>query len=206
MNMIMTDIEYFLATFGLQEQDILLFPYGSRVYGTAKEDSDHDYLAVIPANHKVNTGEEYVHGSLNVHIFNRQDWEDQLQSHKVHCLEAYYLPDGVCQKHFPFTINLVKLRHELSEKSSKSWVKAKKKIDVEKDFYIGWKSLFHSLRILNFGIQIVTLGGIKDYSAANHYWAAILGAKEYTWDYFKRQYQGEFNRLATEFRKFAPKK
>jgi hypothetical protein len=34
-------------------------------------------------------------------------------------------------------------------KASNSFVKAKKKIEVERDYYVGWKSLFHSLRILD---------------------------------------------------------
>ena len=32
----MTDVEYFMCTYGLREVDVDLIPYGSRVYGTHK--------------------------------------------------------------------------------------------------------------------------------------------------------------------------
>ena len=97
------------------------------------------------------------------------------------------------------------LRTTISEKASHSFVKAKKKIDKEHDYYVGWKSLFHSLRILNFGIQVASKGKIYDYSAANPIWFEIRDAQRYTWDYFKDKYQPVYNELATEFKKLAPK-
>ena len=201
----MNDIEYFKFTYGLRDQDLLLIPYGSRVYKTHKESSDYDYLAIVPANRKASTGEEYRRGDINIHIFNKADFQKQLDLHKIHTLEAYFLPDGICKGSFNFTLDKVKLRHELSQKSSHSFVKAKKKIEVEKDYYIGWKSLFHSLRILNFGIQIGETGAIQDSSAANNYWVEIQQAQQYNWDYFKEKYQPIYNQLATEFRKLCPK-
>jgi len=201
----MNGLDYFKASYGLRDEDVLLFPYGSRVYGTHSENSDYDYLAVIPAGRQADTGTEYRHDNYNIHMYNRIDWQNQLNDHKIHTLEAYFLPDGICKGSFQFKLDLNVLRHELSEKSSHSFVKAKKKIEVEKDYYIGWKSLFHSLRILTFAIQIARDGGIVDYGAANHYWTEIRDAQQYKWDYFKQKYQPEYNRLASEFKKLAPK-
>lgn len=200
----MTDIEYFKYTYGLGN-DTIIVPYGSRVYGTDRNDSDYDYIAIIPSNRKANTGEEYRRNLVNIHMYNRFDFQDQLNSHKIHTLEAYFLPDGIVSKQFKFNLNLSILRNELSQKSSHSFVKAKKKIDKEKDYYIGWKSLFHSIRILDFGIQIAKNGKISDYSSANSYWFDILNAQQYNWDFFKKKYQPIYNSLATEFRKVAPK-
>ena len=201
----MDDIAYFKAAYGLRDCDVVLYPYGSRVYGTNASDSDFDYLAVVPANRKADTGTEFRRNNTNIHIFNRLDFQDQLNRHKIHCLEAYYLPDGACAGQFSFHLDLQNLRHELSQKSNHSFVKAKKKIEVEKDFYIWWKSLFHSLRILNFGIQIAKGGRIADYGAANKLWFEIRDAQQYNWDYFKEKYQPIYNELASEFRKLAPK-
>jgi predicted nucleotidyltransferase len=201
----MTDIEYFRATYGLREEDVLLIPYGSRVYGTHKDNSDHDFIGIVPANRMADTGTEYRWNSLNVHIYNRYDFQNQLLRHKIQTLEAYFLPESQVSTQFKFELDLVKLRCELSEKSSHSFVKAKKKIDKEKDFYVGWKSLFHSMRILIFGTQIASKGKIYDYSAANYLWDEIIQAQQYSWDYFKTRYQPIYNNLATEFRKLAPK-
>jgi predicted nucleotidyltransferase len=201
----MDDFEYFKATYGLRDEDVVFVPYGSRIYGTNRPDSDYDYMAIVPANRRADTGTEYNRGNTNIHIYNRYDFQQQLNLHKVHALEGYFLPDGVLRKMFQFKLQLPQLREAFSEKASNSWVKAKKKIDKEKDFYIGWKSLFHSLRILIFGAQIAKDGQITDYSAANQIWFDVLNAQQYNWDFFKQKYQPEYNRLATEFRKLAPK-
>ncbi|KAG2379112.1 hypothetical protein C9374_007750 [Naegleria lovaniensis] len=49
-------------------------------------------------------------------------------------------------------------RRPFSRKSANSYVKCKKKICVEKDLKVGLKSLFHSLRIVMFAIQILKFG------------------------------------------------
>lgn len=194
-------LDYFKATYGLRDQDILVFPYGSRVYGTHSEASDHDFIVVVPANRRASTGTEFRHDKVNVHIYNRMHFQDQLQNHKIHALEAYFL--GPCD--FSFNLDLGILRESLAAKASHSFVKAKKKMLVEKDFYLGWKSLFHSLRILMFGTQIALKGKIVDYSAANAHWFEILTAGQYNWDYFEEKYKPLFNDLASEFRRVAPK-
>lgn len=200
----MNDIETFKATYGLRDKDVLMIPYGSKVYGTARPDSDEDYMAVVLLDRPC-TGEEYRHNALNVHLYNQVDFQRQLGIHKIHALEAWFLPDSPCPKHFKFKLNLALLRDSISEKASHSFVKAKKKFEIEKDFYIGQKSLFHSLRILVFGTQVATQGKIVDYGAANHYWQEIIESGQYAWDYYKEKYQPVYNTLATEFRKVAPK-
>lgn len=199
-------IDHFKSTYGLKDQDFLLIPYGSRVYGTSQVESDYDYLAIIINDRlKGLTGIEYNHDDLNITLYDRIDWQDQLNNHKIHTLEGYFHPSKLCQNKFKFKLDLVKLRHELSEKASHSFVKAKKKIEIAKEYYIGWKSLFHSLRILKFAIQVAKFGEIVDFSEANHYWDEIKSAQQYNWDYFKQKYQPEYNRLSTEFKKLAPK-
>ena len=199
----MNEINRFKSQYGLGD-DIILAPYGSRVYGTQRSTSDYDYIAIIPPNDRVDTGTEYHHNNVDIHIYNREDFQHQLNLHKIHTLEVYFLPDNLCQE-FDFQLSLPMLRRSISQKASHSFVKAKKKLEVEKDYYIGWKSLFHSLRILEFGIQIASEGKITDYSKANHFWLDILHAQHYNWEFFKESYQPVYNRLATEFRKLAPK-
>jgi predicted nucleotidyltransferase len=198
------DLDKFRDKYALSEREILLFPYGSRVYGTASANSDYDYNCVVPDRKNVLTGEQFHHNKTNVQIYTRKDWQDQLNAHKIHCLEAYYLDDGVCRSEFSFSLNLQTLRSSLSEKSSHSFVKAKKKIEKEKDYYIGWKSLFHSLRILVYGIRIASSNRI-DFAEANHYWKEIIENPQYDWDFYKDKYQPIYNNLATTFRKAAPK-
>ena len=123
-------IEHFKSHYKLKDKDFVLFPYGSRVYGTFGANSDYDYQCVIYRN-DTKTGEEYRHGGYNSQIYSKLDWQKQLDNHKINVLEAYFLPDGICGKRFNFNLDLKKLRSAISEKASHSFVKAKKKIKIK---------------------------------------------------------------------------
>lgn len=198
------EIDYFRYTYGFREQDVSLIPFGSRVYGTHRETSDYDFIGIIPDNRMKDTGTEYRMEKLNVHMFNGYHFKKNMLKHKIEALEAFFHSEFEINR-FKFELDLVNLRHEISSKSSHSFVKAKKKIIVEKEYHLGWKSLFHSLRILNFGIQVAKNSKISDYSAANKYWEEINSDKCIDWDILKEKYQPVFNELASEFRKLAPK-
>lgn len=184
--------------------DILIFPYGSRVYGTNKNNSDYDYIVVVPDNSKLKTGSEISYDNLDLHIYQKTDFKNQLDLHKINILECWYNPSNNVKNLFKFKLDKFLLRDSISQKASHSFVKAKKKIEVEKDYFIGLKSLFHSLRILNFGTQIAKNNSI-DFSAANFYWDEIKNINSFDWNSIKEKYQPEYNRLSTEFRIFAPK-
>lgn len=199
----MNGISQFKSQHNIVEMDLI--PYGSRVYGTQSDKSDYDFMAIVPSDVAISTGYEFRHDNVNIHVYKKEDWQHQLTAHKIHTLEAYFHPDKQIRDKFNFVLDLGLLRSELSAKASHSFVKAKKKIDVEKDFYVGWKSLFHSLRILTFGKQIASYGSIYDYSAANEFWFDILNDSQYKWTHFKNKYQPIYNQMATDFRKVAPK-
>jgi len=71
----MSDIEYFMATYGFRPKDVILVPYSSRVYGTATDRSDYDYITIIPTNRFADTSTEYRHNETNVHMYNRHDFQ-----------------------------------------------------------------------------------------------------------------------------------
>ena len=123
----MSPLEYFKATYGLRDCDLLLIPYGSRVYGTYSDKSDYDYIAIIPKHYNELTGTEWYKNNINIHIFNEYDFQKQLNVHKIHTLEGYF-NSSECQTRFSFQLDKSLLRHELSQKSSHSFVKAKKKL------------------------------------------------------------------------------
>lgn len=185
-----------------------LYCYGSLVYGTDNPDSDTDYIAVMDGD----VGEEYTlsNGEAGVHrvdvtLYDVKRFRQQLDNHEISVIECLYASDILQQQlTFAWTLDRGKLRESLSAKSSNSFVKAKKKFEVEREPYIAKKSLWHSLRILNFGIQLATTGTIQDYTAANHWWKDILANSSVIWDDYKMIYQPIYNALKTEFRKVAP--
>jgi len=133
-----------------------------------------------------------------------------LDEHEISALECLFLPPSppfvmLNKLNYEFKLDLPKLRKAISHKSSNSFVKCKKKLEVEHDYYIGKKSLWHSLRMLMFGTQIAKFGEIVNYCEANKFWKEIVMSERNDWLYFKEKYQPIFNELSTEFRKVAPK-
>jgi len=199
-----------LQSFHLSDADIIsIYPYGSRVYGTQSESSDYDFIIVMNKDVR-----EFALSSndnkINVHLYSISDFQDQLNNHKISALECFFLPKDKLLKSsniFKFKLNKNLLRSAISEKASHSWVKAKKKLEVEKDkdIYIAKKSLFHSLRIIDFGIQVAKNGKIIDYSSSNNIWNEIKDDGIDDWNFYKEKYQDVFNSRMTDFRKLAPK-
>jgi hypothetical protein len=120
---------------------------------------------------------------------------------KVFLQEGQEVLFSDAQQYDEFEIDYDKIREEFSRIASNSWVKCKKKLIIEKDYnpYIAKKSLFHSLRILMFGIQIMKLGKIVDFSEANIYYKDIMDSPN-DWEYLKEKYQPIYNKLKSEFR------
>lgn len=187
------------------DDDYYLIPYGSRVYRTNEDLSDFDYIAIIKSSQKSFNGIEKTYNKTNIHIYDKENFQTKLKEHKIFALESYFHHDELIKDVFEFKLDLNLLRKEISSVSSNSFVKAKKKIEVESDYYIGWKSLFHSLRIILFGIQIAETGKIYDFSQANKYWLDIVHEKCYSWKPLQEKYKPIKNELLTKFRKIAPK-
>ena len=184
-----------------------IYQYGSRVYGCNSSCSDYD---VIMVSEYYEGKAELDEDEISCTLYGITQFKEQLKKHEISALECLYLPEDKVLKswiNFDHKISLPALRKSISAKASNSFVKAKKKLTVKKDYdkYIGLKSLFHSLRIIMFGIQIATHGKIIDYTAANDYWSSILSEPQSDWEYLKAKYKPIHNQLMTEFRKLAPK-
>lgn len=187
------------------EHVVALYPYGSHVYGTAVEGSDEDYITVLkymPERHQIITRDNKAFVIHDQTSLQRGIW-----AHEPYALETYFLSPDRHLKHIPwdFKLNLHALREAFSQKASHSMVKAKKKFEVEGDLKRGKKSLFHSLRILNFGIQVATKGKIVDFSAANDFWWEIYTNPSEKWEDYQKTYRPVYNGLCTQFREVAPK-
>ena len=220
----------FLRKHDLQEgENVIIVPFGSRVYRTERLDSDYDYIDVIqplikrdkdiwPMDHSLEVdscgkdiswplvsgiGTETQRGDLLLYTW--WNFNILLAQHEIHTMEAYFHPSGKLREHFNFHLNKPFLRREISKKASNSWVKAKKKI-LQGDYLLGQKSLFHSLRLFLFGIQIAEHEEIRDFTAGNHIMKDLyeLDCKE--WEQLNKIYKPIYNQLATNFREVAPKK
>lgn len=212
-----------------------IYPYGSKVYGTATEKSDDDFIIVMTDEGFANTYDlRVIYGVVEAKdgtaktagircsdgvgyvfdgtIYSKSAFEEKILAHEVSVLECLWLPPGTAVKNEhdfskDFILDLPTLRESFSSKASNSFVKAKKKFTVEKDRspYLAKKSLFHSLRILVFGMQIASYGRIINYSAANRFWYKINRNPSERWEDYKAEWQPIYNRLSSAFRLLAPK-
>lgn len=182
----------------IDEKILHSFLYGSYVYGCNTEKSDVDYIVIVESDND----DLYYSVKLSVGdatVYSEQRFIQRIKEHHISALECIFQHNNPYRKYFEY--NSDSLRREISSVSSNSFVKCKKKLAKGED-YIGKKSVFHSLRILMFGIQIAKYGSIVDYTEANYLLKDIM--EQNSWKDIKRLYQPLFNRLKSEFKILAP--
>lgn len=184
-----------------------IYRFGSHVYGTNNEFSDEDFVCIV--GHKV------ISEDINIHIYSKKEFQDFLNNHDIQALEMYFLPDEFKLKEaitFQFELDKSKLRHSISTVANGAWVKGKKKLLVQADYnkLLAIKSIFHSLRILDYGIQIATKGKISDYASMNKILFELFElAKKYDheplWNKIEDTYKATFNAMKSTFVALCPK-
>ncbi len=109
---------------------ITLYPYGSRVYGTATYKSDYDFICVC--SHCAKPKNELSFSFGDVTYYTIEEFRKQLLEHEISVLECLWTKPIVDELsiHFFPVIDKAKLRVAISAKASNSWVKCKKKLTV----------------------------------------------------------------------------
>lgn len=191
-----------------------IFSYGSAVYEN-KKPADYDFIVISDKDY---FQESFIHNGINLEIsnYNQKEFFNLLNDHDISMIECIkidhpkkYINNEITNLVKNFEISKDKLRIAISSKSSNSYVKAKKKLIVEEDFdiNISLKSLWHSFRILDFGIQIVEKGFIEP-TSQNKLYDEIL--KDYlllgnNWESIHDKYKKEHNKLNSQFKLLCPK-
>jgi predicted nucleotidyltransferase len=213
-------LEYTLNYFNLEnkidiDKVINVYFYGSHCYETNTESSDFDYIIVYDQDIDVSdTMITNMSGNiLNATLVSPKHFQNMIDAHRIDAIECLFVREDYKYEsiQFDFVLNLEQLRRSISAVCSNSWVKCKKKIEIGED-YIGKKSLFHSLRIADYGIQIAKEGKIvsfdKPYSKLlkySSYKDLLDEIMSYTeWNDLKNKYQELANNLRSEFRIAAP--
>jgi hypothetical protein len=194
---------------------LAVFPYGSSVYKN-KTPEDFDFIIVTDRPY---FQEQFEKNNVKYEISNysKEEFLQRLKEHEISVLECLYIDhkdkylDNSLRKEIEsFTLDKEKLRESCSQKSSNSYVKAKKKLIVEEDFNlsVSYKSLWHSLRILDFGMQIAKTNRINPESCNDLYDNVI---KDYLmmnndWSKLHEKYKPIHNSIASEFKQICPKK
>lgn len=190
-----------------------IYLFGSTVYGTRNKNSDYDYIVVckeLPV-----FGELYNIEDETFHFHTIRNFELLLDLNEIQTLECMYLPKQFILKEdviFEFVIDKHSIRTSVSTITSNSFVKGKKKLIVQGDYdkYIAIKSIFHSIRILDFAIQILTENKIVNYSSMNWIMTDLLKISETResvelWELINSKYLSLFKQKSSEFKQLAPK-
>lgn len=181
---------------------LAVFDYGSVVYGTNKETSDHDLIVVVKNN------ENITHSKYDITVYTEKEFKSLAEIHEISVLECLFLEKKHIHKNdleINFKLDKNLLRTSISAKSSNSWVKSKKKFIVEVDYnpYIAKKSAWHTLRILDFGIQLAKEGRITNYTESNLLLKPILECD--SWDEIDKNFKSIYNSKSSAFKILAPK-
>jgi predicted nucleotidyltransferase len=168
-----------------------IYLYGSRIYGTNRVDSDYDIILIGAALIEHNEIQTKIENSrLNIHIITPDKFKRDLENHDIMNLECLFSPEWARlqeKESLKFVLNKKKLAKNIIAQSFNSWRGGKHKLN-EGDIYRALKSIFHSLKMIIFAIQIMEHGKIVDFMAANYLHKEINECDETEWEYFKEKY------------------
>lgn len=177
---------------------LAVYDFGSTLYDCNTENSDIDLVAVV--NMKKNEVLEYKSDKLDIQFISDDYMKNLIDNHHIIALECI-------SQNTNFPLDKYKLRRSISSVVSNSYVKAKKKIS-QGDLYIGQKSFFHSIRILDLGIQLAETGKI-DFTRIkylNKSCSLVLSdIKSYnTFEELDSKYRSTHREMQTKFRLLCP--
>ena len=188
------------------DNSINIYRHGSLVYGTFVPGiSDYDHIVILPDSYAYMDTSQYEEENNQYTFYTQSTWQKMLDNNEVSAIESYLLPPEHILKEtikFSTTLNTSKIRDQFSKTASNSYVKCKKKLEVEDSFnpYVGKKSLWHSLRILDFGIQILKYGKIIDYTSVSYLYKELISNESISWEYYRNMYKPLYNNLKTQFK------
>ncbi len=153
-----------------------VYVFGSTVYGTNNYNSDID-LVVIGKSLKNNY--EIKHEHYNIHIQTPDQFQEDLKNNLVRPIECV-LSDKrfkILDPNYELTLYKDRLIHNFINTSKNAWEKGRYKLN-NGEIFLGLKNLFHSLRISNFGLQVLREGKIN-YQSCNELWLEIKEHNSY---------------------------
>lgn len=168
-----------------------VYCFGSRVYGTADDFSDWDYL-LLGSTMQEHQEFKPEHDLMNVHIITPDIFKKRLERHEIQPLECVFAPQEFrllekidYLKDFKLNTNI--LKNIAFGESFTAWKTAKKRFD-EGDQYRGLKAVYHGLRILDFALQICDNKKIVDFTSMNYIWDEIKDTEEDDYYHYKNKY------------------
>lgn len=172
-----------------------VYVYGSRIYGTNREDSDWDLMVILQDESEFLPGgvtDKYFEvGIFDLTVMKLQTLVAQIEAHNMQRLELIWSPvSGLMARDLKqfFHLDLKLLRTAVSTISNKCMGYAKILWLKEEDVAKSKKNIFHSIRYCLFGTQIAVHGRIINYSVANQYLTEMMADNEEDWNQINHRY------------------
>jgi hypothetical protein len=183
-----------------------LFRSGSRVYGTARPDSDEDFVAVLARR---DAKQDLAFGpGVNVIIHGLDTFRAAIADQSVFALECLFLPPEHRLKEgrppFAYKPDRARLAASATARSDADFAKAGKRFSDEPG--ASRKRLFHALRVPMFALQIARHGRIVDYGQASHLLVEIRQSPSEVWEDYRAVYGPVRDRLCAELAALAAKR
>ena len=169
------DLETILRELKISEDVLAVYPYGSRVYGLANDNSDYDYIVVtksafLPSGafkqNAISSNDKRIQGVL----YSRSGFIDAINNYEIGVLECLSLdPTNIIISKWPFKVQKwdeKEMVKKIIQKASASWHIASEQSRNDQK-HLAKKGVFHALRILMFGIQLKEHQKIVDFSVSN---------------------------------------
>lgn len=150
-----------------------IYPYGSHVYGTNNKNSDNDYVIVtkslkLPSggfkSNAISSSNRKIQGVL----YSYSGFLNAIDNYDLTALECIFLPDSdIIEKSKDFLIrkwNQKDMINSIIKKASNSFYIADQQSKEYSQKDKAKKGIFHSIRVLRFGVQLKNFNKIVDYT------------------------------------------
>lgn len=182
------------SPFNLHEDDILnLYQIGSRVYGTTDENSDWDFISVVPDGYIQKNLQHlqaqklgYVlgipkldNGHVSTLLYEKTIFQDMLNAHEPNAIHCYFNPPQFIPKQtikFNFSLSIPKLKSRFCTHSHTRWERARTVFWANRQYDKMRKWIVHSFRWLLFAKQLVQNPKLKhfDVTCANQIFHQVM--------------------------------
>ena len=200
----------------IQHKILNIYVVGSVVYGTNNINSDIDLKIIVNDETEIKEKQfKILFDKYDISLYTMKEFINHLYLLEIPFLETLWLSDNLFIENVKINFDfqhfknnpeeLLSLRKSISSIQSNSWVKCKKKL-LQNDYYIGLKSLFHSLRVVDFGIQIMKYNKIKNYNSLNYLYSDLTNSDiVWNWSDLSKKYKPFKNKNMSELKKLIPK-
>jgi len=177
-----------LSELGISDEVLAIYPYGSKVYGTDDEYSDSDFIIVMKSgmlsdgsfkSNAISNSDRTIQGVL----YSRGGFIDAINNYDISVMECLSLPkDKVIKDVWGFKLPKIDSKamgKSIISKASNSLHICRRQHKFEQ-YDLAKRGLYHSLRVLDFGLQLKEYGSVIDLSSTNGLFKQITSEDDNT--------------------------